>query len=111
MPVVSAEITERAALAVQTANRHGKVVGAFLFGSHVDGQPNKWSDIDLALFIEGVDDWDLTRRAEVSGAIWDEVGCDIEPHYFPAESLTNYEPSSFVAFILKHGVQIPIDGK
>ena len=62
MAVLNAEI-ER--LAVETAKalaRRGTVIAAYVFGSHVTGRADEWSDIDVAAFMEGIESWDFWRR-------------------------------------------------
>ncbi len=40
--------------ALQVVNRNVTVVAAYLFGSQVTGNADRWSDIDLAVFAEEV---------------------------------------------------------
>jgi len=87
-------------------NRYAKVKGGFVFGSHVHGAPDEDSDIDVAVFLEGIEDWDLSRKVHVLCELQKEVGDDIEIHCFRAESLIHPEPASFAAHVLKHGVCI-----
>lgn len=108
MAAVRAGIAKRARLAVRALQRRVRVKGAYLFGSHVYGKPDRWSDIDIAIFADGCERWDLFRRAQISAAVQREVGNDIELHYFPAESFRAPEPATFASYILKHGVRIPV---
>ena len=62
----------------------GEVVAAYLFGSHVEGTADAWSDVDLAVFVEGAESWGLEDRARVSAEIQGQAGDDIELHFFPA---------------------------
>jgi len=109
--VVDARIEERARQAAQILARHARVVRAYLFGSHVSGQPDRWSDIDIAVFVKGFENWSFAREVKVSAVVQEAVGNDIEPHYFSAKSLENPEPASFAAYVIRHGVPIPLDPK
>ena len=66
MAAVSAEVKRRATAAARALSRQGKLRSAYLFGSYAEGRADRWSDIDVAAFIEGVETWDLTRRAQCS---------------------------------------------
>jgi len=106
MAGIDARIVERARRSVAVMSRYAKVKGGYVFGSHVNGMPDADSDIDVAVFLEGVEDWDLSRQVHVVCDVQKEAGDDIEIHCFHAESLTYAEPASFAAYVLKHGVCI-----
>jgi predicted nucleotidyltransferase len=102
----SAEIKDKALLAVEILSRLGTVRSAYLFGSQVEGTADEWSDIDVAVFMDGVENWDLPRQVSAMTRVMDEAGDDVEVHLFPAYSLENPERGSFAEYILKHGVRI-----
>jgi hypothetical protein len=83
------------------------VRAGFLFGSHVDSMPDAYSDVDLAVFVESLESWDIFERADMTALVQREVGDDMELHYFPAHTLESCDPASFAAYVLRHGV--PID--
>ena len=97
------EAEERVRRAVETLSKYETVVNAYMFGSYVDGSADKWSDIDIAVFMENCEDWDIEREVNTSIKIYKEIGDDIELHFFPADALTNAEPASFAAYVIKHG--------
>ena len=99
---------ERARRAVSALTEYASVVDAFLFGSYVEGRADEWSDIDIAVFIEDFDEYTLSRRVKTNSQIHKKEGYDIELHYFPAEALTDAEPASFAAYVIKHGRSIEI---
>ena len=101
-------IEQRAAQALRALAPHVKVRAAYVFGSHVDGTPDTYSDIDLAVFVEDVEAWNIFRRADITALVQREVGDDIELHYFPAQALEYADPASFTAHVLCHG--LPIKG-
>ncbi len=100
------EIKDKAFQAVSALRRFGAVRAAYLFGSQVEGTADEWSDIDVAVFMDGVENWDIQRRTQAMVLVMDEAGDDVEVHLFPASSLENPERGSFAEFILKHGVKI-----
>ena len=109
MVIDTAVMEDRARRAVAELSRYVTVVGAFLFGSHVDGRADEWSDIDIGVFVEGLGQWDLMEEIRTSCRIQKEVGNDIELHFFPAHALTNPEPASFANYVIRHGRPIAFD--
>lgn len=100
----------RAESAVQLLSGLGAVRAAFLFGSHVGGQPDRWSDIDVAVFMDEVGNWDIERRAQVMALVMREVGYDVETHLFPTQVLAAPCRGSFAAYVTQHGVPIALNG-
>jgi predicted nucleotidyltransferase len=98
---------KRTQIAITVVSRFTRVVCTYLFGSQVDGTADQWSDIDLAVFIEGLESWDLHDRARIAVQVQKEAGDDIEVHFLPAETLTERDPAGFAAWVLTHGVQLP----
>jgi len=103
---LDAEVARRAVAAAKALGRQGVVRAAYVFGSHVDGRPNRWSDIDLAAFMDGLGSWDIWRRTRAIVKVQKEVGFDVEPHLFPASALHDAEAGSFAADVLRRGVRI-----
>lgn len=89
--------------AMKILARLGVVRAAYIFGSHVQGTADAWSDIDIAAFIEGVEHWDIRRRATAMAIVMEEAGSDIEAHLFPASAMDNPPRGSFAQYILRHG--------
>ena len=101
-------IEQRAVQALRVLALHMKVCAGYVFGSHVNGTPDAYSDIDLAVFVEGLETWNIFQRADMTALVQSEVGDDIELHYFPAQALESSDPASFAAYVLYHGM--PIEG-
>ncbi|MBN2207779.1 MAG: nucleotidyltransferase domain-containing protein [Candidatus Coatesbacteria bacterium] len=108
MAVIDDLILRRARAALSVIARQARVRAAFLFGSYVEGEPDEFSDIDIAAFVEGAGQWGLTRRVEAAVEAQREVGDDIELHFFAAELLENPPKASFAAYVQSHGVPIDI---
>jgi len=106
MAQIDIAIEERARAAVACLSRLAPVTAAYLFGSQVEGRADRWSDIDLAVFIEGSEAWDLHDRARIAAQVQREAGDDIELHFFPAEALQHHHSASFAAWVLHHGVRL-----
>jgi predicted nucleotidyltransferase len=106
MAVLAAEIQQRVKQALAVVSRCALVRAAYVFGSQVEGTATEWSDIDIAVFIENGNEWDLVKRVKTAVAVMKEAGDDIEIHFFPAESLVNPDPASFAAFIMQNGVRV-----
>ena len=99
----------RMRLALQSLSRRAHPVAAFLFGSRAEGHAGKWSDYDLAVFIEGAERWDMPSLARFCAAIQKEAGDDIELHIFPATQANAPDPASFAAYIMNHGVRLDLE--
>jgi predicted nucleotidyltransferase len=82
----------------------GVVRAVYLFGSQAEGRADSWSDIDLAVFMDEVEAWDLPQRARLMAAVQIEAGWDVEAHLFASRNLDHPEAGSFSEYILKHGV-------
>ena len=99
---------QRIKVAVAAVSRFGRVVRAYLFGSQVEGTADRWSDIDLAVFVEGVESWDIHQRARVAAQVQKTAGDDVEIHFLPAKALQERDDASFAAWVLTHGVEVKI---
>jgi len=106
MAVLNAEIERQAVEAAKALARRGTVIAAYVFGSHVTGRADEWSDIDVAAFMEGIESWDIWQRTQVMAQVQMEIGYDIEPHLFPASALQSAKAGSFAADVLKKGIRI-----
>ncbi len=106
MVVLDAGVKDKASAAVRILSRFGTVSAAYLFGSQVDGTADEWSDIDVAVFLDGVENWDIQRNTRAMVMVMEEVGDDVEAHLFPASSLEHPGRGSFVEYILSHGVRV-----
>ena len=71
-----------------------------LFGSYVNGTPHSESDIDIAVFVRGLDDeaWYNTRIL-LQDLRWNRYFLDIEPHLLDE----THDPSGFVEHVIKTG--------
>jgi predicted nucleotidyltransferase len=101
-------IENRARQALEVLGRSLKIVAVYLFGSRVDGTSDQWSDIDLAVFAEGVERWDLAQRARAIADVQEKAGDDVEVHLFSAKSLAGCDPASFAAWVLSHGIALSL---
>lgn len=111
MAALDAVTAHRAGIALDAISRRVQLSAAYLFGSRAEGRADEWSDFDLAIFIDGVDQWDLWQRARFCAAIQSEAGDDIELHLFPAEAVRSPEPASFARWIMDHGIRLPVEGR
>ena len=70
-----------------------------LFGSHLDGTPHEYSDIDIAVIFDEYknDWWDGAARLQAIRREIDDT--DIEPHLMELE----HDPSGFVHHVQKIG--------
>ena len=71
-----------------------------LFGSYVNGIPHSESDIDIAVFVSGLDDdtWYKTRIL-LQSLCWNRTFLDIEPHLLDETD----DKSGFVKHVIDTG--------
>ena len=108
MALLDAVIENRALAAARTLARLGTVRAVYVFGSLVEGSADRWSDIDVAAFMEGIENWDILQRARAMALVMEEAGSAVEAHLYPVSALVNPGQGSFAEYILRHGVRITI---
>jgi predicted nucleotidyltransferase len=111
MATLNSIVEERLRRALAVLSKHAQIRAAYIFGSQVEGTADADSDIDLAVFVEGLENWDLVQRARTSALIQREAGDVIDVHFFPVKALTDADPASFAAFILHRGLRVTSSGK
>ena len=91
------EIAHNYSMEVAKSIKPDKVI---LFGSYVNGTPHTESDIDIAVFVSGLDDdeWYETRII-LQNLRWNRTYMDIEPHLLEEAN----DKSGFAAHILNTG--------
>ncbi|MBN1424013.1 nucleotidyltransferase domain-containing protein, partial [Candidatus Fermentibacteria bacterium] len=80
MADITPDVATRVSRVVALLSRRAPVRAAYVFGSQTDGTAHAHSDIDLAVFVEGLRAWDLRRRALAIVQVQKESGDDIEVH-------------------------------
>ena len=71
-----------------------------LFGSHVVGNPHDESDIDIAVFVRGLDDNDwYEARIALQNILWNRTFLSIEPHLIDEA----HDRSGFAEHVIKTG--------
>lgn len=113
MVAINTTIKKRVRSAVRLLAEKQTVAAVYVFGSHILGlsrrtrhKPDKWSDIDVAVFIEGAEQLGLPQRARLSAMVQKKVGDDLELHFFSKDMLEHSAPASFARFVIKKGVQL-----
>ncbi|MDR2042888.1 MAG: nucleotidyltransferase domain-containing protein [Clostridium sp.] len=69
-----------------------------LFGSYVNGNPHEWSDIDIAVIVNGFEGNWLETAAALCG-LTRRVSIDIEPHLLDEAE----DRSGFVEHVIRTG--------
>ena len=120
MVTINNSIEQRVRKAVRILDDQQAVVAVYIFGSQANGnplgtpclqlgkrgKPDKWSDIDVAVFIEGAEKMGLHRRAQLSAMIQREVGDDLELHFFTRDMFNHPPPASFARFVMANGIHL-----
>ena len=90
-------------IAIEYAKEVSKVLAldkVILFGSYVDGNPHEESDIDVAVFVRGLDAEAWYRaRILLQELRWNKTFLDIEPHLLEEGN----DPSGFAHHVAKTG--------
>jgi len=88
-------------IALNYANEVKKVLNpqkVILFGSHINGIPHEWSDIDIAVVMNGFEgDW--LDTASLLYRLRRNVSIDIEPHLMDEQ----HDKSGFLEHITETG--------
>jgi len=79
-----------------------------LFGSYASGNPDEWSDIDIAVISPKFDTLSLLERYEQLGLANRNLHAPLDVVGFSSTQVTNCEPESFLAEILRTGVDVPV---
>jgi len=71
-----------------------------LFGSYVNGTPHSESDIDIAVFVSGLDNntW-YDARITLQNILWNRAFIDIEPHLLEEA----HDRSGFAEHVIRTG--------
>ncbi len=90
-------------IAIEYAKEVSKVLTVdkvILFGSYVNGNPHEESDIDVAVFVRGLDaDAWYQARILLQELRWNKTFLDIEPHLLEEAN----DPSGFAHHVVKNG--------
>ena len=73
---------------------------AILFGSYANGNPHNESDIDIAIFVRGLDDnaW-YEARITLQNILWNRAFLGVEPHLLDE----TYDKSGFAEHVIRTG--------
>lgn len=105
MVALNEDVVRRAQAVAEVLSREGVVRAGYVFGSRADGRGDEWSDLDVAVFMDGVEGWDIQRCAQAIGRVMSEVGPDVEAHLFPSSALRAPAQASFAEYVQRHGVR------
>jgi len=82
-----------------------------LFGSHASGHPDEWSDIDIAVISPKFDTLSLLERYEQLGLANRDLHAPLDIVGFSSAQVAHCEPESFLAEILRTGIEVPIHAR
>ena len=77
-----------------------------LFGSHASGHADEWSDIDIAVISPKFDALSLLERYEQLGLANCNLHAPLDVVGFSSAQVADCEPESFLAEILRTGVDV-----
>ena len=76
-------------------NQGIKIIDLYLFGSYINGTPDEWSDIDIAVVCEKDIEYDRFDLHFKLMNIAKEIDIDIEPHIFFKEDFSKSNPIAY----------------
>jgi predicted nucleotidyltransferase len=82
-----------------------------LFGSYAAGHADKWSDIDIAVISPKFDELSLLERYEQLGLANCALHAPLDIVGFSSAQVAHCEPESFLAEILRTGIEVPIQAR
>ncbi|MEA3399670.1 MAG: nucleotidyltransferase domain-containing protein [Armatimonadota bacterium] len=106
MAVEPARVNELIDKAIAFLGEHIRVSAVFLFGSHLTGDADEWSDIDIAVFSPEIEDMRLMARVRLATDLRLSQGLELEPHFFPEWALHDPPEGSFAEHVIKTGKRI-----
>jgi len=87
---------------IETLKKHIKINKVILYGSWANGNPDEFSDIDLAIFSPDFGKHKLKELQLLSKLAW-EVDESIEAIPYSSEQLNTEDPKDFIYVIIKTG--------
>jgi predicted nucleotidyltransferase len=106
MAQLNAIIDKKIKAALASVAGFARVDKAFLFGSQIEGTADQWSDIDLAIFTEDVETWDIHKRARFMAQVQKESGDDVEVHFISSKALLENDKAGFASWVISHGIEL-----
>jgi predicted nucleotidyltransferase len=91
--------------AVNSLKREIEIEAAVLFGSYAGGNPDEFSDIDLAVFSRTVKNWDFEQKLQLSAKL-KKIHPLLELHLYDTTSLKEARPTNFFGHILETGKRV-----
>jgi len=80
-----------------------RVEAVVLYGSHANGAPHEWSDIDVAIISPDFENVPLGRRQEMISDLTVHRQRNISPIGYPSSEYHNPGPHSFLGEIVRTG--------
>ena len=78
----------------------------YIFGSHVTGTPDEYSDIDIAAFAEGVDKLSLPEKIDEIVTVQMKVKAPVEIHLYDSSRLKEARPTNIYGHIIETGSRV-----
>lgn len=106
MAPIPNELNARLVAVLEELHTAVKVRSAYLFGSQVSGKTHRYSDVDIAVFLDNFDAYSVQEELSLTSRICRRFGSDLEFHFFDASDPATEEPVSFAAEVKRTGLRI-----
>jgi len=103
MAATATELREAIDDFIQRLQRGIRVEAVILYGSHAHGNPDEWSDIDLAVISPDFEGLRMPERQRMVSRLTFERYHDIEPIGYPSSEYHDPGPHSFLREIIRTG--------
>ena len=80
-----------------------RIEALVLYGSYINGRPNDWSDIDIAVISPDFEDVSLPKRQEIIATTTLHRDARLSPIGYPSSEYHNPRPQSFLREIIRTG--------
>lgn len=88
---------------IQSLKKAIPLEAVILYGSYVNGIPDEWSDIDLAVISPGFEDMRFALRQELLAKVAVRCNALLSPIGYPSSEYHNRGPQSFLEEIIRTG--------
>jgi predicted nucleotidyltransferase len=106
MPRSAIEVAKITRKTIRLLKGHLSIQRGYLFGSYAYGEPNEYSDIDLAFFSPTIGKMSLDRKMTMLSEVGKKVGYEVEIHLYSSKCLKEARPTNFYGHILKTGKRV-----
>jgi predicted nucleotidyltransferase len=100
------EVVDIVTRVTEVLRHHIAVTAVVLFGSQLTGNTHEGSDIDVAVYTPAARGMTLKERVRLAIAVGDELGWDVELHFFDDALAGGKDLRYFGSYVYEHGLRV-----